>query len=637
MNASEPLISDFLANLMQSGVQLSADRDKLRIHSPKGLLSPELQTTIATRKAEILSFLKERHKPVPTSASDSANSQHGGLSLQTLGRIIGGFCQSSYGAFTPPVIDPQVMAKQLRVTFKPLPPGYDKTAISDFRATLEQQLKDAGVQLIPWELAIKPFNYEIKIPFTPWKYTINTHLIKSDISAVIDVERHPNWFSKLKIGVAEALYKFYSRFVWGDRKLSVVNIAQFISWAEESMQPLENHANTQVIVLTDINPEFTNPDIPYQQKIPIGVNTLVRNFSEIVIGVSETEVSILNMNLSDSVFGRGNIASFVAKSLIPKIYVPILPLSLSRFEVSTFDPTQSSYAADLVKLGQALAETELLPSGFKINDVIPRQSHRDIVDWMANGRTGVSYGFVAYIEPPQYYGPIEISINEWNELSPLAAFDPNELRQNIDGRRYLKLTIADRTVFKQIPDIWIVSSKSGAKKTDLNLNTDVLRMGLQDRLLLQLPQGIDPTVADIKPSYDTYVMVAIALAAALYAPDLVKNGAPMTHFHGYPDQQWFQANEYCAGVHNPSVPCGTYESGVFNFLGIQQLVAQYGDQIALASLVEPDHGTNIIAPDLDYLITRIKTGIAQNQIELGGKHFGSLKAHSSVVKEKALA
>jgi hypothetical protein len=399
------------------------------------------------------------------------------------------------------------------------------------------------------------------------------------------------------------------------------------------MQPLENHTNTQVIVLTDINTEFTNPDIPYQQKIPIGVNTLVRNFSEIVIGVSATKVSILNMNLSDSVFDRANITDFVAKSLIPKIYVPIYPLSLSRFEVSTFDPTQSSYAADLVKLGQELASTELLPSGFKINDVIPRQSHRDIVDWMANGRTGVSYGFVAYIEPPQYHGPIEVSEAEWNTFQPLAEFDPNELRQNSSRRRYLKLDIKNQTVFKQIPDIWLVSSKSGAKKTDLDRSSDVLRMGLQDRLLLQLPVGIDPAVGDIKPSYDTYVMVAIALAAALYAPDLVENGAPMTHFHGYPAQEWFQANEYCAGVHNPSVPCGTYESGVFNFLGIQQLVAQHGDQIALASLVEPDHGTNIIAPDLDYLLTRIKAGIAHKQIELGGKHFGSLKAHSVALQQ----
>ncbi len=623
MNASELLISDFLASLTQIGVQLSADQDKLRIHSPKGVMSAELQKTIATRKAEILRFLKE--KPQVVYRTPDTADQHEGMSLQTLGRIIGGFCQAAYGAFVPPIIDPQVMAKQLCVTFKPLPPNYSNTTIRDFRTTLEQQLKDASVQLIPWEEAIKPFNYEINIPFTPWKYTIKTHLVRSSVNAVIDVERHPNWFSKAKIWIAENLYKFYSRFVWGERKLSVVNIAQFISWAEESMQPLENHTNTQVIVLTDFSPEFTNPDLPYQQKIPIGVNTLVKNFSEIVIGVSETQVSILNMNLSDSVFDRTSMAGFVTKSLIPKIYVPIYPLSLSRFEVSTFDPTQSSYAADLVKLGDALASTQLLPSGFKINDVIPRQSHRDIVDWMANGRTGVSYGFVAYMEPPQYYGPIEATAAEWHEFQPLTEFDPNELRQNSVGRRYLKIKLNNQTVYKQIPDIWLVSSKSGAKKTALNLHTDVLRMGLQDRLLLQLPEGIDPVSGDIKPSYDTYVMFAMALASALYAPDLVKNGAPMMHFHGYPNQQWFQANEYCAGVNNPSVPCGTYESGVFNFLGMQEIVQQHGSQIALASLVEPDHGTNFIARDLDYLIARVKVGIEQNQIELGGKHFISLK------------
>jgi hypothetical protein len=630
MQSSELKIADFLATLTQSGVQVSTEHNKVRIQSPKGLLSQELKQAIADRKAEILSFLTAKSPSAPTQPPVSCPQKHAGLSLQTLGRVIGGFCQANFGAFTPPVIDPQVMAKQLRVTFKPLPSGYKKTGIRDFRANLEQQFRDAGVQIIPWEAAIKPFNYEIKIPFTPWKYTLKTHLIKSDISAVIDVERRPNWLGKVKIWAAENLYQLFSRFVWQERRQSVTKIAQFISWAEENMQPLENHANTQVIVLTDLSQEFTDPNLPYQKKIPIGVNTLVSTFSEIVIGISDDQVSILNMNLSDSVFDRQNMNHFVTKALIPKIFVPILPLPLSRFEVSSYDPTQSAYAKDLVKLGQALATTDLLPSGFKISEVIQRQSHRDIVDWLANGRTGVSYGFVAYIEPPQYEGPIEVSAAEWDEFLPLAAFDPEELRQNSRGRRYLKLKINDQIHYKQIPDIWLVSSKSGAKKTDLNLQSDILRMGLQDRLLLQLPEGIDPAIGDIKPSYDTYVMVSIALAAALYAPELVQNGAPMMHFHGYTNQQWFQENEYCAGVKNPSVPCGTYESGVFNFLSIQRLVEQHGSDIVLASLVEPDHGTNIIARDLDYLLTRIQAGIAQNQIELGGKHFPSLTGAQAV-------
>jgi hypothetical protein len=337
------------------------------------------------------------------------------------------------------------------------------------------------------------------------------------------------------------------------------------------------------------------------------------------------------MNLSDSVFPIEAMDNFVIKSLIPKIYVPILPLPLSRFEVGRYDPTQSGYASKLMKLGKELASTELLPSGFKMDDVIKRKSHRDIVDWMANGRTGVSFGFVAYTEPPQYIGSPEIFEREWENLSPVEGFSHNELRQNEIGRRYVKTRIGKEYVFKQLPDIWLVSSRSGANKTDLNLETDVLRIGLQNKLLLQLPQGIDPAVGDIKPSYDVYVMVAIALATALYAPELIKNGAPLIHFHGYPSIEWFESNnEYCTGVHNPSVPCGTYESGVFNFLGIQNLVNRYGSNIALASLIEPDHGTNIIARDLEYLLTRLKTGIEREQIELGGKHFPSLKENIAV-------
>lgn len=613
-------VSELLDSLTQQGVQLRAENDRLRIHSPKGILTQEIRTVLAEHKTEILSFLRESDD---TNCSKTGSSQD--LSLQTIGRLIGGWCDRLLPNFKAPVIDPQAMAKQLKITFKPLPDGYKEVAICSFRETLKQQLQSNGVQIVSWKQATKEFSYEVKIPFTPWKKTIATRVVKSNISAVVDVERYPSWRGKIKIWVAEKLYQFYSHFVW-KQKISASKITQFIGWAEENIRPLEDPTNTQVIVLTRLDQEFTNPQLPYPQKIPIGVSTLIRTFSEIVVGVSDTQLSILNMNLSDSTFPIEEIDRFVSRSLIPKIYVPILPLPLSRFEVGQYNPTQSNYASKLVQMGKELADTNLLPSGFKIDDVIKRKSHRDIVGWMANGRTGVSYGFVAYAEPPQYIGASELAEWEWNNLSPVDGFSSDELRKNYIGRRYIKTKIADKIAYKQLPDIWIVSSRSGSNKTALNLETDVLRIGLQDKLLLQLPTGIDPNAGDIKPSYDLYVMVAIALAAALYAPHLIQQGMPMVHFHGYPAMQWFEANhEYCAGVHNPSVPCGTYESGVFNFLGIQNLVNQYGDTIALAGLVEPDHGINIIASDLSYLIARLKFGVAENKIELGGKHFSSLK------------
>ncbi|MEM8673193.1 MAG: hypothetical protein AAGF83_04890 [Cyanobacteria bacterium P01_G01_bin.67] len=611
-------VSQLLEALAQKGIDLWVDEEKLKIRSPKGVLTPALSTELAQHKQEILSFLRGNTSTI----SNLPQTNNQALSLQTIGRLIGGFGDDSSVDFTTPTIEPRAMAKKLKVTFKPLPDGYKEDAIKKFREDLKFKLQDCGVQIIPWEQATKEFCYDINIPLIEWKKSVKVPLVKSGISAVIDVERNPN---KIKTFIAEKLYQFYCRFVLKNRKLAFSKIGQFISWAEDNIHPLEDPTNTQVIVLTRINQEFVNPTLPYQQKIPIGVNALIKTFSQIVIGVSTTHISILNMNLSDSVFPIEAIDEFVLQSLIPKIHVPILPLPMSRFEVGEYDPTQSCYAAKLVRLGQELDSTGLLPASFKLDDVITRKSHRDMVDWLANGRTGVSYGFVAYAEPPKYIGEPEISEKKWEELLSVDEFSSNEVRQNSLGRSYVKIRIGNQYQFKQIPDIWLVSSRSGSNKTNLQLEQDVLRIGLKGKLLLQLPQGLDPAIADIKPSYDIYVMVAIALASALYAPELVKDGTPMVHFHGYPSIDWFKTNEYCTGIKNPSVPCGTYEAGVFNFLGICNVATQNDQNIRLISLIEPDHGTNIIARDWESLVEKLKSGVKQGQIELGGKHFQSLK------------
>lgn len=611
-------VSELLENLSHQGVQLWVDKDKLKVNSPKGLLTTEIRTELAERKTEILAFLKKKDEPT----TDNCLGRNQDFSLQTIGRLIGGFGRKATG-FIPPIIDPRLMAKKLKVTFKPLPNGYKEETILKFREELEYKLRNNGVQIVPWEEATKDFSYEITIPFTSWKKNIATKVIKAGVSAVIDVEKRPSLLGKAKIFGAELLYQIYSRFLLNNRQISASKVLQFISWAEENMHAPEDPTNTQFIVIANLNEEFIDPKVPYQQKIPLGISTLIRTFSEIVIGVSPTKISILNMNLSDSVFPIESIDGFIRNSLIPKIFVPIQPLPLSRFETGEYEPQKSIYADQLVRLGRELTTTALLPSGYKLNDVMKRKSHQDIAKWMADGRTGVSYGFVAYAEPPQYVGAVEISEREWESLSPIEGFSHDELRQNEIGRRYIKTRIEEKYVFKQLPDIWLVSSRSGSNKTNLAIETDVLRIGLQDRLLLQLPKGINSAVGDIKPSYDLYVMVGIALAAALYVPELIKNGAPIIHFHGYPSRQWFEANEYCAGINNPSVPCGTYESGVFNFLSIHSLANQHNN-IALMGLVEPDHGTNIIASDLEYLLARVKAGIEQGKIELGGRHFVSL-------------
>jgi hypothetical protein len=613
--------SEIITQLTEKGVHIWADNNELRIRSPKGIITPEIQANLMACKTEILAFMRERDitkNPVTPVIQ--------GLNLSTIGRLIGGFGGHTNGEYTPPTIDPKKMAEQLKVTFKPLPHNYKNAKLVQFRQELENYLREYGVKIIPWEEATTDFTYDMVLPIINQKKIFKLRGVRAEINAVIDVENPPSTLKKLAICAAENWYSFYSSFVLKDRDVSVVNIAKISSWAEDhAAKYVEDPTNTQVIIITDIDEKFINPQIPYDQKIKVGLNTLVRTFAEIVIGVGVDKISILNMNLSDSIFPKNKLSEFVLKSLIPKVFVPISPLLLNRFEIGEYEPEKSSYAKSLVKLGQELAPTGLFPAGFKIKEVIKRKSHRDIVNVIVNGRTGVSYGFVAYAEPPQYFGAKEINIYEWEKLLPCEGFSSHELRQNTQGRRYLKTTIQGLDVFQQIPDIWLVSARSGSNKTNLNIASDIIRVGLKEKLHLELPQGMQTNQVDIKPSYDIYVMVAISLSAALYAPDLIKNGAAIVHFHGYPAFDWFKPNEYCVGVDNPSVPCGTYESGVFNFLGISSLANQGKRNISLVSLVEPDHGSNFIANDLEYLVERLKTGCEQGQIELGGKHFASLK------------
>jgi hypothetical protein len=627
---------ELIAHLKQQGIELWVDGDILNLRAPKGVITRDIQEMLSTHKAEVLAHIQQIQRLEASVADVMDTPVNGtGLGLQTIGRLIGGFGQRVTPEYRVPIVNASAMASNLTITFRPLPMGYQNQVVIQFRDELEQQLQTLGATVLPWDEAATAFNYDINIPGLNYKHKVQTRAVKPGISAVIDVERPRSPCHVLKQSIAETIYQIYASYVFKGKTISIARIAKLIGWAEEhAAKYVQDPTNTQVITLMELDREFVDPNLPYQRKIQIGLSTLLKSLSELVIGVSDAEISILNMNLSDSIFPRSELSHFVLNSLIPKVFVPIMPLPLSRFEIGTYDPTQSTYAQKLVTLGQSLADTTLFPPVAKLSQVIPRQSYRDIVNVLVNGRTGVSYGFVAFAEPPTYIGEPEISEAEWQNLEAVEGFSQDQLRQNQIGRRYVRLTIKGEPVYKQIPDLWLVSSRSGSTKTNLSLETDVIRIGLKEKLCLELPHASTIDAADIKPSYDIYVMLGICLAAAFYQPALIEQGTAIVHFHGYPAASWFQPSEHCVGVNNPSVPCGTYESGVFNFLGIAELANRDVTDVDLVCLLEPDHGANILSPDPEYLISRLKAGCDQSEIELGGKHFQSLK-HLQAFKSPA--
>lgn len=512
--------------------------------------------------------------------------------------------------------NPREMAERVKVAFRPLPGGYDNRAVIKFRKELEEKLQNNGVKVVPWKEAtdIATDSFILKV--------LRIRKVKHSINAVIDVDRSYSALRKLVSGFAEWTYSHLR-----SPEMSVMEILKRSGWADHfTAKYVQDPYNTQVITLMSLDSEFIDESTTYDRKINIGLQNLIRTMSEIVIGVSEDRFSIINMNLSDSVFSIGELDKFILNSLIPKMYAPIKPPVLNRFEKGEYDPAQSFYAGQLAGLGRKLRDTDLFPSGSKFSDKITRLSHRDVVEKILEGRTGVSYGFIAVVEAPGYEGPEEITQSEWNFLSSIDGLDSESVRRNENGRWYVKTSLKGRKTFQQVPDIWLLTSRSGCDKTNLDPNADVVRIGLiKGKLYLQTPHGVSLQRRDIRPSFDTYVILAQALATALYLPEMVKEGMPIIHFHGYPDPQWFHPREHFTGAANPSMPCGTVEAALLNYSGIYELANQSGSDMKLLCLVESDHGVNILGPSGEYLVMRLIEGSGKGHILLGGKYLPLLK------------
>lgn len=523
--------------------------------------------------------------------------------LETIARLIGG----SSGAIQ---LDPYAIAREIKVVFRPLPPGYRRRPVAAFRERLRKKLVETGVQVLEWEEAtLRPKDWHRKL--------LLGRVTKSGLNAVIDVERVPG---RLRRSLTRFLEWLYARFL--KKRLTLVR--DHIFWGglldDYTMKYISDTWNTLVVSLVSLDAEFANPDTSYVRKIQLGLRSLVDYMSELVIGVGEDRFSIVNMNLSDSVFSLDEFDDFVVGSFLPKIYAPIRPIRVRKLHSGVFAPDESPALEQLVTLSRKIAGLPIFPSGNTFTELIERESHKIVVDDLLDGRTGVSYGFLCVAEEPVYSGPQVIGKADWEQLGPLEGFSPLEVRQTAGGRRYLQIA---EGIYHQIPELWIASSGSGSNKSNLRLN-DVVRIGLVDgHVRFQILEGESLTKKQIRPSFDTYVILAQALGAALFLPHLLQGGAmPVVHFHGYIHPDFFKEGEVFVGSGNLSMACGTLHAALLNFQGLRSLA---GQKPALVCLVEPDHGVNLIAKDVDYLVDKLGEGYRQGQLMLGGRFFDDLR------------
>jgi hypothetical protein len=231
-------------------------------------------------------------------------------------------------------------------------------------------------------------------------------------------------------------------------------------------------------------------------------------------------------------------------------------------------------------------------------------------------RSGMSYGFLARQLPA--------------DIAPAAPLAGNGLPEDAPGGHSVVVTIAGRSYRVDVPDVWVLTTRSGCDKSNVDVDRDIVLMGLvKGNVVFETPEGTDMRV-DCRPSYDTLTILAHAAGNAIvacllariqpgapFAAMMREGGAALAHWHGLINRDILPPGYFLHGSANPPVSCSTFQSAVYALtgkLGALEQSLQDGVPFRGDVHVEPFHGTNITGESLVSLAEWINDNLATHGI-----------------------
>lgn len=441
------------------------------------------------------------------------------------------------------------MAEEMVVTFHP--PHQESDRLNRFSNKLKQAFINLGVKVLPWEESFRKDD--------PGKVK----------EGIIIIEQGEGADDQLAIRKVSSLYH----------------------------NPLVNILDTPPPI-----PE--NPTL--QQTLDSIVGVLAWHQVHVPIFLEEDRWTISTMNgavieCSDP----ANPEKDVLHSLIPKLAAQVMPPKRDEivYRENKFDADKmgySHYINDFMEAAKIWRDNGLMLAHTSVEDLKYRNRlYKRIVSQFLDHRTGMSYGFMVKQLPADVKPAKEIVPGSQRKVKALTRNGENLLAT---------VTALDKTWIIEIPDIWLLSTRSGCNKTDLDPSRDILRLGLRNgEITLDVPP--ESSKEECRPSYDTYAILAHAtgnvivasILKALY-PDaefpktLEENGLSISHWHGYPDEEYPLPGYTLHGHENPPVSCSTPQSAAYAFNGKFVSMNQHDSEFSSYRgdiHVEPHHGTNI--------------------------------------------
>jgi|TARA_B100001971_G_C18252860_1_gene579679 hypothetical protein len=503
------------------------------------------------------------------------------------------------------VLSEEEMAKKLKITFYPKIAKSTSDNVRNFSENLKQSLIDLGVEVIPYEETLESVKASRKLKMLLMVITINIkNTIKGDFGWF-----NFNWGKKVKKGIAVI--------VIGEGETGDLPVDHVMSLRDNPM-----------ILITD-QPQQISTESTFKEHLEASLNIFSWNIVNLVVSVGKEYWTVYSFNMSYPMHRiEGNFKQDVLHALVPKIYAPVVPPRISDFEIrnGTFDITDKQYQTcinDLVESGKILEKTKLYPEPKKVSEFKFRNAfYKWLSSLLLDKRSGMSYGFIARQLPMQ--------------LAEVQALKEEDTKDYFfkDDKLFVSIELKGEKYVLQVPDVWVLTSRSGSDKTKLNPKKDIVKMGLvSGKMIMETPKGVE-VGPDYKPSFDTKVILSHAVSNALFASilkhqdpeskvakEFKENGRALAHWHGYFNPDLIPDAWYYYGENNPSVSCSAPQGAVYAFRGKEEMFEKIiSDKLPYEGdiHIEPQHGSNVSYTslvDLGELLLNNK-----NITKLGNEH-----------------
>jgi hypothetical protein len=241
--------------------------------------------------------------------------------------------------------------------------------------------------------------------------------------------------------------------------------------------------------------------------------------------------------------------------------------------------------------------------------------YRRIASAFLNWRTGMSYGFLAHQLPTATLPAIDLD----DASAGLALMDWTKKDfYDVDNHMCVAVKLRDKRFLVNIPEVSVLCTRSGCKKTHPDPARDLLKLTLREgKTIVGTPNDLAPE-SDCQPSFDTISILANAVGNVIVASILAKiypesnfsaalnyTGMALAHWHGYLLSSELPPGYYFHGQNNPPVCCSTPQAAIFALSGklsaLQQSIVD-GIEYLGDFHEEPSHGTNATGRSLMDLV-----------------------------------